>query len=135
MSTSIFINLPVKDVQASRAFFGAIGHTFNEDYSDETTVAMPITDSIVFLLHEPSKFEQFTAGVPTADTRATVSALYALDASSRDEVDDIVTKAVAAGATEPREAQDHGFMYGRSYADLDGHVWEIVWMDPTQMPA
>lgn len=130
----IFVNVAVASVQASREFFTQVGYTFNDQFSDETTAAMTISDAIVFMLHEPAKFTQFTANRAIADMSTSIEALFALNVDSRDDVDALLGRALAAGATEFRDPEDHGFMYGRSYADLDGHVWEITWMDLSQMP-
>lgn len=134
MSSMIFVNVAVASVQASREFFTQVGYTFNEQFSDDTTAAMTISDAIVFMLHEPDKFTQFTADRAIADMSTSIEALFALNVDSRDEVDALLGRALGAGATEFRDPEDHGFMYGRSYADLDGHVWEITWMDLSQMP-
>jgi predicted lactoylglutathione lyase len=124
----IFPNLPVKDVQASRAFFGALGFAFNEQFSDEQTASVVIAENITVMLLEEEKFRSFIVG-EIADP-STTETLLALSCDSRDEVVDLGAKARAAGATAWKDPQDHGFMYGESFRDLDGHVWELMWMDP-----
>ncbi|KOF15695.1 glyoxalase [Ensifer adhaerens] len=124
----IFVNLPVKDLKASRAFFGALGFTFNEQFSDDTAACTVISDNIfVMLLTEP-KFRDFITG-EISDARKGTEVITALSASSRAECDDMLAKALAAGATPWKPALDYGFMYGISFQDLDGHVWEFMWMD------
>jgi predicted lactoylglutathione lyase len=125
----IFVNLPVKDVQASRKFFGALGFTFNEQFSNENTAAMVIEENIVAMLLEHARFRDFIKG-DISDPAKGVEVLTCLSASSRAEVEDTIAKALAAGGKSWMPPQDHGFMYGHSFQDLDGHVWEVMWMDP-----
>ncbi len=125
----IFVNLPVKSVAASRAFFGALGFTFNAQFSDETTASMVVEENIVVMLLEHAKFQGFITG-EIADPAKGKEVLVCLSAASRAEVEATKAKALAAGAKPWMPPQDHGFMYGDSFLDLDGHVWEIVWMDP-----
>jgi predicted lactoylglutathione lyase len=128
MSKLIFVNLPVADLNAARAFYEAIGATNNPTFTDETAACMVFSDVIHVMLLTHDKFAQFTPK-RIADARATSEVLICISADSRAEVDDITDKALAAGGTEPREKQDYGFMYGRSFEDLDGHIWEPMWMD------
>lgn len=124
----IFVNLPVKDLKASRSFFAALGYTFNEQFSDDTAACTVISDNIfVMLLTEP-KFRGFITG-EIADTSKGTEVITALSASSRAECDDVLAKALAAGGKPWKPAIDYGFMYGISFQDLDGHVWEYMWMD------
>ncbi|HEV7383519.1 MAG TPA: VOC family protein [Phenylobacterium sp.] len=125
----IFVNLPVKDVKASRRFFAALGFTFNEQFSDETTACVVIEENIVAMLLEHARFRDFIVG-DIADTAKGKEALICLSAGSRAEVEETQAKALAAGAQPWMPPQDMGFMYGTSFQDLDGHVWEIMWMDP-----
>lgn len=125
----IFVNLPVKDVQASRRFFGALGFSFNEQFSNENTAAMTIEENIVAMLLEHARFRDFIKG-DISDPAKGVEVLTCLSAGSRAEVEDTYAKAIAAGGKPWMPPQDHGFMYGTSFQDLDGHVWEIMWMDP-----
>jgi predicted lactoylglutathione lyase len=125
----IFVNLPVKSVAASREFFGALGFTFNEQFSNENTAAMVIEENIVAMLLEHARFRDFIKG-DISDTAKGVEVLTCLSAGSRAEVEDTVGKALAAGGKPWMPPQDHGFMYGSSFQDLDGHVWEVMWMDP-----
>ncbi|WP_019990441.1 VOC family protein [Rudanella lutea] len=133
MATQIFVNLPVRDLNRSVAFFTQLGYTFNPQFTDEKATCMVISDTIyVMLLVEPF-FNSFTKKA-IADTSQTAEVIVSLSADSRDAVDAIVDKAVAAGATTPLPAQDHGFMYERSFEDLDGHSWSYVYMDMTAVP-
>lgn len=124
----MFVNLPVKDVAASRAFFSALGFTYNEDYCDSSTACMVISEMGFVMLLEHDKFQGFIDG-QIADAHATTEVLTALSASSRQEVDDILAKALKAGAKPWKPNMDLGFMYGCSFQDLDGHVWEFVYME------
>jgi len=124
----IFVNLPVKDLRASRAFFSALGFTFNEQFSDDTAACTVIDENIfVMLLTEP-KFRNFITG-EISDTARGTELITALSASSRQECDDMLEKALAAGGKPWKPAIDYGFMYGISFQDPDGHVWEFMWMD------
>jgi predicted lactoylglutathione lyase len=124
----IFVNLPVADLDRSIAFYKAIGAEQNPQFSDDTAAMMSFSPEINVMLLTHGKFGQF-ATRPIADARETTQVLLALSADSREGVDWMVDRALAAGGREPRPVQDHGWMYGRSFEDLDGHVWEPVWMD------
>jgi predicted lactoylglutathione lyase len=128
MSKLIFVNLPVADLPAAKSFYEAIGATNNPMFTDETAACMVFTDVIHVMLLTHEKFAQFTPK-KIADAKETSEVLICISADSREAVDDITDKALAAGGREPREKQDHGFMYGRSFEDLDGHIWEPMWMD------
>ncbi|MFD4240669.1 VOC family protein [Streptomyces sp. NPDC058525] len=125
----IFVNLPVKDLDAARAFWEKLGYSFNPQFSDETAASLVISDTIFAMLLTEEKFASF-ATKPVADAAKTTEVMVALSADSRAKVDEVVDAALAAGATEPRPPMDLGFMYGRAFEDLDHHVWEYVWMDP-----
>jgi hypothetical protein len=132
MSKMIFVNLPVRDLPRSMTFFEALGYTFNPQFTDDTAACMVIDDHIFAMLLTHPKFEQFLPkGTSIADAKTSTEVLVCLSCESRAEVDDLVHKAVAAGGTIFRDPQDHGFMYGHAFRDLDGHVWELVWMDPS----
>jgi hypothetical protein len=128
MARMIFVNLPVADLQRSIAFYKAIGAEQNPQFSDETAAMMSFSAEINVMLLTHDKFRQFTSK-RIADARETTEVLLAISADDRDAVDDIVGKALAAGGREPRAPEDHGWMYGRSFEDPDGHVWEPMWMD------
>ncbi|MFJ8566889.1 VOC family protein [Streptomyces sp. NPDC093514] len=130
--TMIFVNLPVKDLEASKAFWSKLGYSFNAQFTDENCASMVISDTIVAMLLAEDRYKDFTHK-EIADATKTSEVLICLSAESRTAVDELVDGALAAGATEPRPAQDHGVMYGRAFDDLDGHTWEIMWMDPSMV--
>jgi predicted lactoylglutathione lyase len=129
MAKLIFVNLPVADLVRATAFYEAIGAQKNEQFSDGTASCMVFSETIHTMLLTHEKFRQFTPK-PIADARATTEVLICLSADSRDAVDDMVGRASATGGrADPSPKQDHGFMYGRSFEDPDGHIWEVMWMD------
>src|SRR5687768_10152807 len=124
MATQIFVNLPVKDLKRSVAFFTKLGYTFDPQFTDDNATCMIVGDNIFVMLLVESFFKTFTTKAICDATRST-EVLLALSAESRAKVDDLVAKAAAAGGTTPTEPKDHGFMYQHGYQDLDGHVWEL----------
>ena len=134
MSTQIFVNLPVRDLAASQRFFIALGYHFNPQFTDDTAACLVISEHIYAMLLTHEKFAGFTPR-PICDAKKSTEVLLALSCDSREEVDERVRKAVAAGGSIYNEPQDHGFMYGHGYADPDGHIWEVFWMDPAAAPA
>ena len=126
----IFVNLAVNDLDASKKFFTELGYSINPQFSDDNAASVVISDTIVAMLLTKSFYSTFTKK-EIADATKTSEVLIALSAESRAQVDELVDKAIAAGGTVSGETQDHGFMYGRSFDDLDGHTWEVVWMDPS----
>jgi predicted lactoylglutathione lyase len=134
MSTKIFVNLPVKDLNASIDFFTKVGFSFNEHFTDENATCMVVGDDIfVMLLVEPF-FQTFTKK-EIADATKTTETIVALGVESRARVDELADAALGAGGSEANEANDQGFMYGRSFNDLDGHLWEVIYMDQSAIPA
>ena len=133
MSKMIFINLPVSNVKVSTAFYTALGATRNDAFSDETAARMVISDAITVMLLSHDRWRDFTRKqIP--DAKASAQVLLCLSMSSPEDCDAAVTAAVkAGGAADPTPKQDHGFMYGRSYEDPDGHIWEAMWMDSPAM--
>ncbi len=128
-SRKMFVNLAVRDLKKSMAFFSALGFEFEPKFTDEKAACMIVSDeAFVMLLTEPF-FKTFTKREP-CDTTKYTEGLFALSCDSRAEVDAMVGKAVAAGGRHAVDPQDHGFMYGSSFYDLDGHHWEVLWMDP-----
>ena len=125
----LFVNLPVADVARSTAFFTALGFTFNPKFTDETATCMLVGEHAFVMLLSREKFAEF-AKLPMADPTTHTLALYCFGVDSRDEVDTVSAAALAAGGTEVDDAEDHGFMYSRSFYDLDGHGWQVMWMDP-----
>jgi predicted lactoylglutathione lyase len=126
----IFVNLPVRDLQNARSFVEALGAVNEPKFTDDTAACMTLSESIHVMLLTHDKFRQFTPR-PIADAKAGTQMLLCLSADSRENVDSTLERAVAAGGTaDPAPKQDYGVMYGRSVADPDGHIWEIMWMDP-----
>jgi uncharacterized protein len=130
MSTNIFVNLPVKDLDHSKAFFSKLGYSFNAQFTDENAACMVVSESIYVMLLTREFFQTFTPKEICDATKST-EVLVCLSSENRAEVDEMVGKAVAAGGTTYKEPQDHGFMYQHGFQDLDGHIWEIVFMEPS----
>jgi Predicted lactoylglutathione lyase len=129
MSRMIFVNLPVTDLERATAFYEAVGATKNAQFSDHTASCMVLSDTIHVMLLTHDKFRQFTPKA-IADARTTSEVLICLSAESREAVDATIDKASAnGGRADPGPKQDYGFMYGRSFEDPDGHIWEVMWMD------
>ncbi len=129
MTRMLFVNTYVEDVAASRRFFGALGFEFDETFSDENTASMVINDATTVMLLARPKFQEFILDEMT-DTSRSREMLLAVSADSREAVDTLADTALGHGGRAWTDPQDHGFMYGRSFRDLDGHVWEVIWMDP-----
>src|SRR5690625_5150485 len=128
----LFINLPVTDLAASRRFYTGLGFAINETFSDEYIHSVVISDTITVMVMEREKFASFIT-TSIANPRQTTQVLNALSAESREEVDSLMAKALANGGQDYREPQDEGPMYGRAFTDPDGHVWELVYMDMSQV--
>ncbi len=128
MPKQIFVNLPVADLPAAKAFYEAIGAVNEPTFTDETAACMVFSEVIHVMLLTHAKFAQFTPK-RIANAHETSEVLICISADSREAVDEIAAQALAAGGREPRESQDYGFMYARSFEDLDGHIWEPMWMD------
>src|SRR5689334_5930311 len=125
----LFVNLPVTDLERSKAFFAKLGFAFNPKFTDDTAACMLVGEDAFVMLLTREKFAEF-AKLPMADPTTHTLALYCFSAASRDEVDAVSAAALAAGGTEVDGAEDYGFMYSRSFYDLDGHGWQVMWMDP-----
>jgi predicted lactoylglutathione lyase len=135
MPRMIFVNLPVRDLVASTAFYVALGGEVNPQFSGESSSSLMFSDAIGVMLLSHDHYRQFTKR-PIGDARRDSQTLLALSVDARDAVDATLTRAIAAGgAADPNPVQDHGFMYGRSIEDPDGYVWEIMWMDAAAMHA
>jgi len=132
MSTKMFVNLPVKDLKATMAFYKTLGFTFNSQFTDDTAACMVISEHNYAMLLTHAKWKQFTSK-PIADAHKTSGAMVALALDSKQAVDDMVEKAVKAGGKEPRPKADYGFMVQRTFEDLDGHTWEPFFMDPAHV--
>src|SRR5215813_5798686 len=129
MAKKIFVNLPVSDLKKSMTFFTSLGFTFNPQFTDETAACMVVSDDIFVMLLTKTKFKSFIPREICDATKST-EVLVCLSAESRQRVDELVRKAVAAGGKTHQEPQDHGFMYGHGFQDLDGHIWELAYMEP-----
>ena len=125
----LFVSQPVADLERSKAFFAKLGFSYNPLFTDETAACMPVGEHAFVMLLSREKFAEF-AKLPLADPTTHTLALYCFSVSSRDEVDAVSAAALAAGASEADGAEDYGFMYSRSFFDLDGHGWQVMWMDP-----
>jgi uncharacterized protein len=132
MINNIFVNLPVKDLKKSKTFFEAVGCTINPQFTDETAACVVIGGNIFAMLHTHEKYKQFTSK-EIANAAKTSEVLIALGVDNQDEVNRIVDAAVKAGGKETRPAQDYGFMQMRVFDDLDGHHWEVAYMDPAHV--
>ena len=130
MTRMIFVNLPVSDLEKSKAFYTALGFTINPQFSDDTAACVVISDTIFLMILTHPKFDGFLTK-PRADTSKTTSALIALSCDSRAAVDTMTDAALKSGGSEPKPASDHGFMYTRTFHDPDGNVFEPLWMDPS----
>ena len=128
MPKLIFVNLPVTDLPRAKAFYEAVGAKNNPQFTDDTAACMVFSDTIHVMLLTHDKYKQFTSK-QIADTHKTSAVLLAISEDSREGVDAMLGKALKAGAKEPRDKQDYGWMYYRAFEDLDGHSWEVMWMD------
>ncbi|MET9052409.1 VOC family protein [Streptomyces bacillaris] len=128
MAQMIFVNLPVKDLETSKGFFGKLGYGINPQFSDDKAACVVISDTIFAMLLTEPRFKDFTKK-DIADASRTTEVILALSADSREKVDELADAALASGGSPAGETQDLGFMYGRSFQDPDGHIWEVVWMD------
>jgi len=134
MNKQIFVNLPVKDLTKTIDFFTELGFTFNPQFTDDNATCMIIGENIFAMLLVEKFFKNFIPTKKICDAKKNTEVLVALSAQSRKEVDEMIDKAIAAGGSEYRKAEDHGWMYGRSFEDIDGHIWEIFYADESTMP-
>ena len=132
MPQMIFVNLPVSNLEKSKAFYTALGFSINPQFSDDTAACVVISDTIYLMILTHPKFDSFLTN-PRADTTKTTSALVALNLDDHAAVDAMTKAAIKAGGSEPKPATDHGFMYTRTFHDPDGNVFEPFWMDPAAM--
>jgi predicted lactoylglutathione lyase len=130
MSRMMFVNLPVRDLARSVAFFSTLGFAFNASFSDERATCMVISDAACVMLLVRPYFATFTTK-DVADAGAGTAVILTVSAASRAEVDALADQALELGGRAAREPSDEGYMYGRSFYDLDGHAWEVMWMDPS----
>ena len=134
MATKIFVNLPVKDLDKSKDFFTKIGFTINPQFTNDKAACVVISETIYAMILKEEFFKTFIPKKEIADAAKTTEVLIALSAESKEEVNEMLDKAFAAGAKEARPAEDHGFMFARSFEDLDSHIWEVFWMDVNAIP-
>ena len=134
MVRQIFVNMPVKDLNKTIEFFSKLGFKFNPQFTDENATCMIIDKDAFAMLLVDKFFKTFIPDKEICDTRTSAETLVALTAENRVKVDEMINRAVAAGGTEYRKAQDYGWMYGRAFQDINGHVWEIFYMDESAMP-
>jgi predicted lactoylglutathione lyase len=130
MATKIFLNLPVKDLPKAKDFFAKLGYRFNAQFTDDTAACMVVGDDIFVMLLTHAKFKEFTPKTICDSTKSS-EVLIALSCESRAQVDELVGKAVSAGGSTYSDSKDYGFMYQHGFQDLDGHIWELIWMDPS----
>ncbi|HSB72637.1 MAG TPA: VOC family protein [Candidatus Methylomirabilis sp.] len=130
MARQIYVNLPVKDLKRSTAFFTALGFNFEPKFTDDNAACMIVAENIFVMLLAENFFKTFTKK-ELCDAKKCTEVLVCLSCDSRAHVTDLVGKAAAAGGTIPGEPQDHGFMYGHAFEDLDGHIWELISMEPS----
>ena len=130
MHTKIFVNLPVRNLDKSMEFFTKLGFNFNPQFTDVTAACMMITEDVFVMLLTEVKFKTFTPK-EICDATKNTEVLVCLSFESRERVDEMVRKAVGAGGTTYNEPQDYGFMYGHGFQDLDGHIWEVIYMEPS----
>ena len=126
----LFVNIPVRDLQRSISFFETLGFTFNTQFTDATATCMLVGEDSYFMLLTTERFADFSKR-PVGDAQKETSALFAISVNSRGGVDTLVNKALGAGGSRAADPQDHGFMYAWSFYDIDGHHWEVFWMDPS----
>ena len=132
MITKFFVNLPVKDLNKTVEFFTKLGFTFNPQFTDENATCMIVGNDIFVMLLVEKFFKTFTKK-EISDVSKNTEVIVAVSTQSREEVDQMMEKVVGAGGKESRDPQDHGWMYGRSFEDIDGHLWEIFYMDESAM--
>lgn len=134
MATKIFVNLPVKDLEKSKEFFTSIGFSINPQFTNDKAACVVISQGIFAMILKEEFFKTFIPNKEISDAIKTTEVIVALSADSKQGVDELADKALAAGASKLREPEDHGFMYARSFQDPDGHIWEVVWMDMNAAP-
>jgi predicted lactoylglutathione lyase len=134
MARQIFVNLPVKDLNKTIEFFTKLGFKFNPQFTDENATCMIIDKDCFVMLLVEKFFKTFIPDKEICDARKSTETLVALSAETREKVDEMIEKAISAGGTEYRKTQDYGWMYGRAFQDINGHIWEMVYMDESAMP-
>lgn len=133
MARKIYVNVPVKDLTRSIDFYTKVGFSFNQQFSNENATSIIVSDDILVMLLREDFFKNFT-NKPIANAKDSTEVLISISAESREEVDEMVGLAIAAGGASPVPTQDHGWMYGRSFEDPDGHIWEVSYLDMSAIP-
>jgi predicted lactoylglutathione lyase len=133
MARKIFVNIPVKDLNRAIAFYTKLGFTFNEQFTDENATSMIVAEDIMVMLLREEFFKGFTPKA-IANAKETTEVLICISAESREDVDEMVRLALEAGGSAPMPKQDHGWMYSHGFEDLDGHIWEVAYMDMNALP-
>ena len=132
-SRKLFVNLAVNDLPPTKAFFSKLGFTYNPQFTNDEAACMPLSENAFVMLLRRDRFKDFTRK-EICDTTRYTEGLFAISCDSRAAVDAMVNTAIEAGGTEATDPQDHGFMFVRTFYDLDGHHWEVFWMDPDAQP-
>ncbi len=132
MTTKIFVNLPVKDLDRAVEFFTKLGFKFNPQFTDKNATCMIISEDIFVMLLVEEFFKTFTKK-EICNTSKNIEAIIALSAESKEKVDEMINKAIEAGGAEPRKPQDHGWMYDRAFEDIDGHLFEFIYMNESEL--
>jgi predicted lactoylglutathione lyase len=130
MNRNVIFNLPVKDLEKSRAFFSALGFGFDPEFSNESAACVVVVEGSIYAMLTTEAFFRSLINKPVVQAKEANEVVICLSCESRDEVDSLIAKAVAAGARIPHPPEDHGFMYDQGFEDLDGHLWNLVWMAP-----
>lgn len=133
MASKIFINIAVKNLEASKAFFLKLGFTFNPQFTDDKSACMIVGENIFTMLIQEERFKDFTKK-ELCNAQKYTEVLLSIDVESREKVDELVKKAIEAGGKQYMEPQDYGWMYGHSFADLDGHQWDLFYMNESEIP-
>jgi predicted lactoylglutathione lyase len=131
MATKIFVNLPIKDIDKSKEFFTKLGFSINPQFTNDKAACVVISEDIYVMILKEEFFKTFIPNKQISDATKSTEVLVALSADSKDEVNKMADTALAAGGKTARDHEDHGFMYSRAFEDLDGHIWEVFWMDPS----
>jgi predicted lactoylglutathione lyase len=134
MVNEIFVNLPVKDLEKTKAFWGSLGFSFNPQFTDQNAGCLVLGEHFYIMLLLEKFFKTFIPGKEITDAEKTTEVINAFSVNSKEEVVGLVQKAIAAGASKYREPEDHGWMYSESFTDLDGHIWEVLYADLSKLP-
>ena len=134
MSKNIFVNLPVRNIENSKFFFGELGFSFKPEFTGDSSICLIIGENIYAMLLDETSFKSFIPGKEISNSKETTEVLIAIDTESREKTDEMIEKIISLGGKEFRQVQDYGWMYIRAFEDLDGHIWEIGYMDESKLP-